>query len=135
MRLFAVGHGELPFASHYGGPAAEQIDLQVLKVEFAHLLAISLVTLAVASQSRLPSTGLRGTGKESEVGRMPVTLHERFQLAMVPGFHLGDQEMLDSLFQIGALVFRCFLLLGIGSRWLWRVLVSGLCGKAKRQKE
>src|SRR5260221_1130079 len=91
---FCIRQGELPFAGHYGGLATEQINLQVLKFKFAHLLAFRLVTLAIAKQRRLPSACFRGARKESQIGRMPVSLHETLELAMVPGFHLGDQEML-----------------------------------------
>ena len=96
-------------AGNHGGPSAQQIDIQLLKFKFAHLLTFSLVALPVASQSRFPSASFRGAGKERQIGRVPVTLHKRFKLAMVPRFHLGEQNVLDAFFKIGALVSRSFI--------------------------
>src|SRR6476646_4438752 len=95
MRLLAIRHSELPCAGYYSGPSAEQIDIQLLKFKFSHFLAFRLIALAITRQSRLPSTGFRGAGKECQVGRAPVALHKAFQLAVVPGFDLSEQHMLD----------------------------------------
>jgi hypothetical protein len=119
MRLFTVGHRELPCAGYHGGPAAQQINIQLLKFKFAHLLAFSLVALAVAGQCGLPSAGFRCAGKEREIGRVPVTLHESLKLAMIPGFDLGEQDVLDAFFKIGALIGGRFSALRIGGELLW----------------
>jgi len=108
----------MPFAGYYGGLAAEQIDIQLLKFKFAHFLTFSLVALAVTSQGGLPSAGFRGAGKEHQIGRMPVTLHKALKLAMVPRFNLGEQHVLDASLEIGALVGWSFVLLGIVRRLL-----------------
>ena len=48
MRLFSIGHGELPFSSDHRSASAEQINIQVLKLELAHLFALALIALLVA---------------------------------------------------------------------------------------
>ena len=95
------------------GPSAQQVDIQLLKFKFAHLLAFRLIALAIAGQSGLPAAGFRGAGKEREIGRVPVTLHESLKLAMVPRVNLGEQHMLDAFFKISALVGWSFFPLGI----------------------
>ena len=46
--LLAIRHGELKLAGDHGGASAKQIDIQVLELQLAHLLAFRLVALAVA---------------------------------------------------------------------------------------
>jgi hypothetical protein len=49
---------------------------------------------------------------------VPVALHESIELAMVPGFHLREQHMLDALFKLGPLVGCSFFPLRIVRRLL-----------------
>jgi hypothetical protein len=65
---------------------------------------------------------------------MPVTLHKPFKLAVVPGFNLRKQDVLNAFFKVGALFGRGFLPLRIvfGLLWARRRFVRryGLGGKA-----
>src|SRR5579862_3177399 len=49
----------------------------------------------VAIEGRLPSSGLFGAGKESQVRRVPVTGREGVEVVMVPGVLLGAEDLLD----------------------------------------
>lgn len=97
VRRLAVRHGEFPFAVDHGGAAAEQVDVEILKFKVAHFLAGRLVTQLIARKRWLPSLGDCRAGKEGKVRRSPVAFHEVFEIAMVPGFHLGYQHVPDGL--------------------------------------
>lgn len=111
MRLLAIRHGQVPAARYYGSLPAEQINIQVLKVEFPHLLPGTLVTLLIALQSRIPAPVDCSSGEECQIGRMPVAFHKTFQIAAIPGFNLVDQQMLDCFFAISFYLLGIFRLL------------------------
>src|SRR5436305_965784 len=54
MRLLSIGHGELPFSSDHRGASAEQINVQVLKLELAHLFCPGPDSVAGSAVTSVP---------------------------------------------------------------------------------
>jgi hypothetical protein len=62
----------------------------------AHLLAGGLVGFAVAIESGVVASDLGGAPDEGQLWRFPISGgHVTFQVATVPGFHLGVEDGLD----------------------------------------
>src|SRR5215813_2691941 len=78
----------MPAAADDGMIRADHIYADFLERQLAHLLAFALVFLLVTIESRLPAGGLGPAGEKTQVRRIPVTGHESFQVALVPGDYL-----------------------------------------------
>src|SRR5262249_23092485 len=48
MRVRAIRHREVPASGNHRSSTANDIDVEVLKLQLAHLLALTLVSLAIA---------------------------------------------------------------------------------------
>ena len=80
-----------------------------------------------------------GSGEKRQVRGIPVALHEAFQIAVVPGLHLRNQQVFDLLLQVGADFPRQILLLSnrrlfpAGCRLDWRM--NGLSRQQERTEQ
>src|SRR5690348_5661826 len=73
VRSFAVGHRELPAATHEGCVCPQGFDLQIGKLQLAHAAWRVLIALLVAIESLLPTMGNFAPRKERVIGRVPIS--------------------------------------------------------------
>src|SRR3954447_8056273 len=71
----------------------KHFDLFIGETELAHLLAWRLVLVAITVHSGLPALQDRVAGEECHLLRMPVSVHEAFEIAPIPGCRLIVQEL------------------------------------------
>src|SRR5262245_58827579 len=94
--LFA--HHQFPTATDQCAFGSENIDLQIVKSELAHLFAFGLVALLVALQSGLPTLGHNLAREKGQLVGLPVSSHEPFEIALVPCGDLVVEDFADSTF-------------------------------------
>src|SRR6266446_856700 len=74
---------------------AQHLDSQVREFQFAHFFSGSLIGLLVAVEGGLPTLRFAGAGEKCQVGRIPISGHERFEIALVPGSLLFVDHLTD----------------------------------------
>ncbi len=71
-----------------GRVRSQQIDIQIVEVELAHLFAFALVALSVMIQRGLPARGCVRAREEGQIRRAPISPHETFEIMRVPRVYL-----------------------------------------------
>jgi hypothetical protein len=96
MRRLTVEYRQMPLSAHKPCFRAQQLNAQIGKFKLPHLMSATCVGRSITVHRGLPSIVLLRAGEKCEIGRVPVAGHERFEVVTVPGFLLGDDDMLDS---------------------------------------
>ena len=97
LRFGGVRHLQVPAAANERRLRAEKFDSQVLKIEMSHRVVIGLVALLVAIERRLPTARFSVIGEEGQIRGVPISGHEAFQIATVPGCDLGAEAFSNIL--------------------------------------
>src|SRR5690349_357467 len=98
----------MPSAGYHSSLSTYQVNIQVLKIELAHLFASALITLLISLKGCIPTLGNCAAGEKCQVGRVPIAVHKTLQVTMVPGFNLGNQQMLDCFLCLGSKLLGVF---------------------------
>ena len=96
MRRLAVGHRQMPLSEHEPCFRAQQFDAQIRKTQAfpSHVPRLRRSRDSGPSWPAIHRAPLRRR-KNVSCGRVPVAGHEGFEIVTVPGFLLGDDDMLD----------------------------------------
>ena len=87
-------------------PRAQKPNLQLIKCQVSHGRAVG-IPLSIPVQGRLPATRHLTAGTESQLVRLPVMIHEPFQISLIPGSYLLPEDLLNG---VGRGNGRCLLL-------------------------
>src|ERR1700693_4311081 len=94
-RRLAVGHRQLPRATHKGRVLAQNYDAQAGEFQLPHLVPWTVVGREITFNRCLPSVVLLRSRKKRQLRRIPVALHEALEIVPVPGFLLYAQYVLN----------------------------------------
>ena len=82
-------------SSREGRIGIQRLDLQIGKLEPAHLSSLALICFSVVLEGALPTRSRLTPREEGQVGGVPVTSHEAFQVTAIPGILLRMDHALD----------------------------------------
>jgi len=68
VRRFPILHSELPSSPHEGGIGRERRYLEIRKPKLSHLVALALISFAIALKGSLPACSHIRAGEECQVG-------------------------------------------------------------------
>src|SRR5437868_11664550 len=88
----------MPMPANKAGLRTKDLDLEFREIELAHLVAFDLISLAISFKRGLPPSSFPHREKR-EFFRIPITLHERFQIPTIPGLDLLIQHDPNLLFR------------------------------------
>ena len=83
----------MELAGGHGGIGGEQDDSHFREVELSHLFSLTLVGLAISFEGGIVSADLGGAADEGQLRGFPIPHgHVGFEVAAIPGFHLGIED-------------------------------------------